>query len=70
LPTPAVTVRNNMVIATTDLPGLIIRYTTDGSEPTGSSNEYKAPIELNKDIKLRAFSRSGRGGGTIGVEKN
>jgi len=37
----------------------VIRYTTDGSDPVGTSPEYKEPITLTKDctIKARAFSK-------------
>ncbi|MDF7826630.1 chitobiase/beta-hexosaminidase C-terminal domain-containing protein [Pontiellaceae bacterium B12227] len=36
----------------TKVPGAKIRYTTDGSEPTGKSPAYTAPIKLNKTTKL------------------
>jgi len=34
--------------------GGAIRYTTDGSQPTGSSTVYTAPIAVNKTMVLRA----------------
>jgi len=36
----------------TKVPGARIRYTTDGSEPTGKSPAYTAPIKLTKTTKL------------------
>jgi alpha-L-fucosidase len=44
-------------VAMTSLPSQIIRYTTDGSEPTSNSLQYAAPITLDKTtiIKARAF---------------
>ena len=35
-----------------------MRYTTDGSEPTGDSSEYKKPIELDQDatVKVAVFA--------------
>nr|MBA2760597.1 chitobiase/beta-hexosaminidase C-terminal domain-containing protein [Segetibacter sp.] len=43
-------------------PGAIIRYTLDGSIPTGSSLLYKDPFMLTsgKTIKARAFHPNGK----------
>lgn len=32
-----------------------IYYTTDGSQPTASSSEYKAPIVINEDVTIKAI---------------
>lgn len=54
----------NVSISTTT-PGAVIHYTTDGSEPTESSNVYSAPIPVSSDTTIKAkgyatgFSPSG-----------
>jgi hypothetical protein len=39
--------------------GSVIRYTTDGSEPTASSTKYTAPLTLKKTTILRAVEVKG-----------
>ncbi|NQT25282.1 chitobiase/beta-hexosaminidase C-terminal domain-containing protein [candidate division KSB1 bacterium] len=48
---------NATLSCTTD--GAVIRYTSDGSEPTSSSQTYSVPLHLNKAavIKAKAFKR-------------
>lgn len=67
LPNVGAVVEGNQVKANIQLPGLTIRYTTDGSEPTSSSLIYTQPIPVNKNIKMRVFGASGRGGKTVEV---
>ena len=61
-------IRDGAVHANVELPGLAIRYTTDGSEPTLSSHLYKSPIPANGTIKFKTFDTRGRGGRTVTVE--
>ncbi|MCB5229479.1 MAG: chitobiase/beta-hexosaminidase C-terminal domain-containing protein [Candidatus Cloacimonetes bacterium] len=42
------------VTITTKTPGAIIRYATNGSEPTESSTQYTAPIYINAPTNLKA----------------
>lgn len=49
---------------TTD-PGAVIRYTTDGSEPTASSPLYQGGIDIHQTATLRAKIMSGTGQGQI-----
>ena len=65
IPTVGAKVENGVVVANIQLPGLVIRYTTDGSEPTPKSAIYTAPISTKGTIKLRAFDSKGRGGRTV-----
>ena len=37
--------------------GATIRYTTNGSEPTGSSTVYTGPIPISKNTVIRAFAQ-------------
>ncbi|MEN6446083.1 MAG: chitobiase/beta-hexosaminidase C-terminal domain-containing protein [Candidatus Cloacimonas sp.] len=43
----------NVTISTTT-PEAVIHYTTDGSEPTESSNVYSAPIPVSSDTTIKA----------------
>ncbi len=67
IPTAGAVVENNQVKANVQLPGLTIRYTTDGSEPTASSAIYSQPISVSKGMKFRVFNGAGRGGRTVEV---
>lgn len=66
VPPPGAVIENGTLKANTELPGLTIRYTTDGSEPSLSSPEYKEPVSVNTHkISIRTFDSSGRGSRTI-----
>ena len=68
IPTVGAKVEKGVVVANIQLPGLILRYTTDGTEPTLKNLIYQEPIVTKGIIKLRAFDSKGRGGRTIQVE--
>ena len=67
IPTVGAKQMNGQIHANIQLPGLTIRYTNDGSEPTLNSKQYVQPIADKGVIKLRAFDSKGRGGRTIEV---
>lgn len=48
--------KGDLVTLSSDTAGATIYYTTDGGEPTTSSQVYKAPIELNEDTTIKAFA--------------
>lgn len=66
---PGVIIENGLLKANIAYPGLIIRYTTDGSEPDNKSTMYKTPVAVTGTVKLKTFSQGGRGGKTIEVHK-
>lgn len=58
---PGLQLREGMVYANTELPSLIIRFTTDGSEPTAESSLYSEPIPFSEKLRFKAFTKSGQG---------
>jgi len=67
IPSPGAIIRDHKVHVNFQLPGFVIRYTTDGSEPDSSSEQYLQPVEKKGEIRICAFSVSGRKGRTITV---
>lgn len=68
LPLPGAVIVDGQLKANSSLPGLAIRYTTDGSEPTASSTLYTAPVVVTGTVKLRTFDAAGRGSRSATVE--
>jgi hypothetical protein len=50
---------SSLSVAITGNEGSVIRYTTDGSEPSASSTKYTAPLTLEKTTILRAVEVGG-----------
>jgi hexosaminidase len=65
VPLPGALIENGTLNANVAFPGLTIRYTTDGSEPTQKSVEYKNPIKVSGTMKLKSFDASGKGSRTV-----
>lgn len=60
VPPPGAIWQNGKLYANSAYPGLIIRYTTDGSEPGMNATVYKGPVEINASmIRLKAFDTEG-----------
>ena len=55
IPPPGGVIENGKLIANSAYPGLEIRYTIDGTEPTVTSPIYKEPIVLKPPIRLKSF---------------
>lgn len=69
IPPPGAVVKNDTLYANTAFPGLIIRYTSDGSEPDASSEKLTRPIVVpEKLIKLKAFDEAGRSSRTVEIQ--
>ncbi|MBD2699195.1 carbohydate-binding domain-containing protein [Spirosoma sp. BT702] len=60
LPLPGAIIENGLLKANVELPGLAIRYTTDGSEPTAQSTVYAKPVKVSGTVKLKSFDAAGR----------
>lgn len=58
---PGGVVEDGMLKANVAFPGLIVRYTTDGTEPTAESPAYAGEVQVSGDVKIRAFNQNGRG---------
>ncbi|SFG83541.1 family 20 glycosylhydrolase [Pedobacter insulae] len=67
IPTVGVNIEEGKVHANVQFPGLIIKYTQNGSEPTLKSKTYTSPITQGGSIKFKAFNSVGRGGRTISI---
>ena len=53
---PGIMIRDGLLLANTAIPNAVIRYTTDGSEPTESSIQWQTPVVCNAPlIKAKAF---------------
>jgi hexosaminidase len=65
---PGAVMEGGMLHANTAFPGLVIRYTTDGTEPGLQSPEYTGPVQVTGPVRVRAFNRQGRGSRTFQVE--
>jgi hexosaminidase len=71
IPPPGARIRNGLLEANIDFPGLTIRYTTDGSEPSPASPEYREPVSVSglDSVRVRAFDRLGRGSRVVALEE-
>jgi hexosaminidase len=64
VPPPGAVIHDRHVIANVAYPGLEIRYTIDGTEPTAGSPRYQEPLALDKNLRLRSFDIRGNGSRT------
>jgi hexosaminidase len=65
---PGAVIEDGTLRANTSFPGLVIRYTADGSEPGPQSPEYTGPVKVSGNVRVRAFNKQGRGSRTFRVE--
>ncbi|HEY9049659.1 MAG TPA: family 20 glycosylhydrolase [Ohtaekwangia sp.] len=64
IPSPGAVVENGTVVVNMQYPGFIVRYTTDGKEPSLKSTIYSGPIAKKGTIRMKAFNSRGRSGKT------
>ena len=68
VPKPGAVEKNGMIYANVQTPGLIIRYTQDGSDPTANSPIYTKAIPKKGGEKFRVFTQSGAFGQVLELE--
>ncbi|MEC5147109.1 family 20 glycosylhydrolase [Chitinophaga sp. 212800010-3] len=69
IPTAGAQADNGELQANIQMPGLVIRYTTNGEEPTIKSPVYTTPVKAGgKVVKLKVFSPKGRSSRTTTVK--
>jgi len=68
VPAPGGKIIDGKLYANSTYPGLSIRYTNDGSEPTLGSTIYKEPVLVSGKIKIKAFDLAGKGSLSMEVE--
>ncbi len=64
LPPPGAQIVNGQLHASSEYPGLTMRYTTDGSAPTTDSPLYQGPVKISssRSVRISTFSSNGRAG--------
>lgn len=68
IPQPGAVIEDGMLKANIEYPGLIIRYTTDGTEPQRNSMIYEGPVRVSGKVTLKAFDLTGRSGRSVVTE--
>ena len=64
IPKPGLKTLDGQVHCSLEVPGFVLRYTTDGSEPTARSPEVRGPIPAGSGVRVAAFNAQGRKGHT------
>ena len=65
---PGLSLEGGKVSANHVLPGMVLRYTVDGSEPTATSTVVSGPIAASGTVRVAAFDRNGRKGDVASIE--
>jgi len=68
IPAPGITIQDQGVFANCQFPGLTIRYTTDGTEPTVKSKAYTAPVTDKGLLRFKVFAANGRSSRTVSID--
>ncbi|WP_230027382.1 family 20 glycosylhydrolase [Massilia sp. Bi118] len=66
---PGLMLDGEQVLVNHVLPGITLRYTSDGSDPTAASKPVTGPIAEHGLIKVAAFDRSGRPGLVASIDR-
>ena len=73
IPSPGVKIENGKLMMNAAYPGMEIRYTLDGGDPTMDSKVYEGPIDFTEGtVVAKVFNGSGRSGlsTTFSTDKN
>ena len=62
IPVPGMSNDGGQMKVNMQIPGFVLRYTTDGSEPTAKSKIYSGNIPEKGAVKIKAFDSRGRSG--------
>jgi hexosaminidase len=68
IPTPGLKIVDGHVRCSLEIPGFVLRYTNDGSEPTSRSPEVRGPIPATGLVRVAAFAPMGRKGHTAKIK--
>ncbi len=60
LPPPGAMIKDGKLYASSEYPGLTIRYATEGHDPTAKSPLYEGPVAVKGPVKLSTTSANGR----------
>jgi len=66
---PGLVLDGEQVLVNHVLPGIVLRYTVDGSEPTAASRLVTGPIVERGLVKVAAFDRTGRRGLVASIDR-
>jgi hexosaminidase len=64
VPKPGLKDEGGQIRASLEIPGFVLRYTTDGTEPTARSPEVRGPLPASAALRVAAFDTNGRRGPT------
>jgi hexosaminidase len=66
---PGGQLKSGTLTTSVEYPGLVVRYTTDGTEPGITSTAYTQPVQVNATmVRLKAFNTANRGSRTVVVK--
>jgi hexosaminidase len=68
LPLPGAVIEDGKLKANIEFPGLDLRYTTDGTEPNDNSTLFEGPVEIQGQVRMKAFDASGKSSRNIVIE--
>ena len=63
VPRAGAMIKDGVLHANVETPGLQIRYTTDGTEPDMHARLYTGPVSVDGPVTLKVFTPSGKSGG-------
>ncbi|MDX1740240.1 MAG: family 20 glycosylhydrolase, partial [Rhodothermales bacterium] len=67
IPPPGAVIEDGVLKANVALPGLVIRYATDGAIPDLESTLYEGPVDVTSPVNLMTFDALGRGSRVVRV---